>query len=407
MIPGLQTTQTYFSNKKNYRKRIVEKRLFFFCIIISCFLTSCTALLQTQTSVQKATGQLPPRAYVIDYPPNKNRIKPTLIPGGKMLTTNPNPYGVRYKDYIFKNYNIESETYKPGAPTYNGGKMDLIMDIFTPKDDAETKRPCIVYIFGGGFFMKVDDCTTEVCTGMVEKGYVVASMDYRIGFQDALESSQCKGDFNTGFYPAVIRAVQDARSAVRYLKANAERLGIDPDKIFIGGQSAGAITALGMALYEEADIPKGILDQVGGTLDPMKDNMQYNTHVAGVFTLAGAILTEKILNKKANATAVALISGSCDELIDPVKGPAYKCKQKNTYPEIAGSGLIYEFMKNNNTVKFDYMCGGGHGMSSVGFNKLLTLISDFTYSVVQGHPIKGKEILPADAPVCNVAMGCK
>ncbi|MDB5227907.1 MAG: esterase/lipase-like protein [Bacteroidota bacterium] len=407
MNSELPTAYTYFSNIKINKTRTAKNSLLFLCIITTGFLTGCTALLQTQTSVQKATGQLPPRAYVITYPPNKNRIKPTLIPGGKMLTTNPNPWGTRYKDYIYKDYDIISETYKKSAPTYNGGNMDLIMDIFSPRDDAEKKRPCVVYIFGGGFYMKVDDCTTEVCTGMVQKGYVVASMDYRIGFQNAIESSQCQGDFNTGFYPAVIRAIQDARSAVRYLKANAERLGIDPNKIFIGGQSAGAITALGMALYDESDIPKGILDQVGGTLDPMKDNMQYNTHVAGVFTLAGAILTEKIMNKKANADAVELISGSCDELIDPVKGPAYKCKQKNTFPEIAGSGLIYEFMKNNNTVKFDYMCGGGHGMSSVGFNKLLTLISDFTYSVVQGNPIKGKEIMNADAPVCNNAAGCK
>jgi predicted esterase len=386
----------------------MKKHFTILCLsITSFFLNGCTALLQTQTSVQKATGQLPPRAYDINYPPNKDRIKPTLIPGGKQLVTNPNPYGKRYKDYVFKDYTIDPETYKKDAPTYNGKSMDIIMDIFTPKDDAETKRPCIVYIFGGGFAMKVDDCTTEVCKGMVQKGYVVASIDYRIGFDNAMGAAQCQGDFNTGMYPAAIRAVQDARSAVRYIKANAERLGIDPNKIFVGGQSAGAIAALGLALYEDADIPKGILDQVGGSLDPMKDNMQYDTRVAGVFSLAGAILTEKILGKKANATAIELISGSCDELIDPVKGPAFKCKQRNTFPEVAGSGLIYEFLKNSNTVKFDYMCGGGHGMSSVGFNKLLTLISDFTFSVLQGNPIRGKEILQADAPVCNKPETCR
>lgn len=131
-------------------------------------------------------------------------------------------------------------------------------------------------------------------------------------------SPQCEGDFNTGFYPAVIRAVQDARSAVRYLKANAGRLGIDPDKIFIGGQSAGAITSLGMALYEDADVPEEVLKQVGGTLDPMKDNMEYSSKVAGVYSLAGAIFSEKIIVKKTN-TPFLLISGSCDELIDPGK----------------------------------------------------------------------------------------
>src|SRR3954470_8859271 len=142
--------QTVFSHLIPIKNKLKCGRniLFFLSFTSILFLSSCTALLQTQTSIQKAAGQLPPRAYVINYPPNKDRIKPTLIPGGKMLTTNPNPFGTRYKDYIFKDYDINTETYKNNAPTYNGKSMNLIMDIFTPKDDAETKRPCVVYIFG-------------------------------------------------------------------------------------------------------------------------------------------------------------------------------------------------------------------------------------------------------------------
>lgn len=58
-------------------------------------------------------------------------------------------------------------------------------------------------------------------------------------------------------------------------------------------------------------------------------------------------------------------------------------------------------------MKFDYICGGGHGMGSVGFNKLLNLVSGFTYSVLQGKPVTGKEIIMADAPVCNRPETCK
>jgi predicted esterase len=384
----------------------MKRYIFILTIAVSSILSSCTALLQTQTGIQKATGKLPPRAYEINYPPNNERIKPTLIPGGGTLTTNPNPWGVRYKEYVFSDYTILSETYKRNAPTYNGGTSNIIMDIFLPKDDAEKKRPCIVYIFGGGFYMKVDDCTTEICKGMVQKGYVVASIDYRIGFPNAMTSSQCQGDFNTGFYPAVIRAVQDARSAVRYLKANADRLGIDPNQIFVSGQSAGAITALGMALYEEKDIPQPILAQVGGSLDPMKDNMNYDSKVAGVIPMASAIITKDLLYKT-NQTPICLITGSCDELIDPYVAPAYKCKQKNTFPDIAGGAFIYDIMSKNNTMKLNLICGGGHGMSSVGFNKLLDLVSNFTYSVIQGKPQTGKEIIPAGAPVCNNPATCK
>lgn len=380
-----------------------SKAVFIFISILS---SSCTALLQTQTSIQKATGKLPERAYVIEYPPNNDRIKPTLIPGGGMLTTNPNPWGVRYKDYVFSEYTIQTETYKKNAPTYNGGSANIIMDIFLPKNDAEKKRPCLVYIFGGGFYMKVDDCTTEMCKGMVQKGYVVASIDYRIGFPNAMTSPQCQGDYNTGFFPAVIRSVQDARSAIRYLKANADRLGIDPDMIFVSGQSAGAITSIGLELFEEKDIPATILSQVGGSLDPMKDNMAYSTKIAGVIPMAGAIMTKELLTKT-NRAPFCFITGSCDELIDPYVAPAYRCKEKNTFPDIAGGAFIYDFMSKNNTMRLNLICGGGHGMSSVGFNKLLDLVSDFTYSVIEGKPQTGKVIIPASAPVCNNPATCK
>ncbi|MFM2283975.1 MAG: hypothetical protein RL222_1479 [Bacteroidota bacterium] len=372
----------------------------------SFILSSCTSLLQTQTSLQKATGQLPPRAYVLNLPQNSDRIKTTFYGGGNMLVTNPNPWGTRYKDYVFTDFDITTTVFKKNAPTHNGGSKNLIMDIFTPKNDAEKKRPCILYIFGGGFSMKVDDCTTEICKGMAQKGYVVAAMDYRIGFPNELLAGQCQGDYNKGFYPAVVRAVQDARSAVRYLKANAEQLGIDPNKIFVGGQSAGAITSLGLVLYEDKDFPVEVLGQAQGTLDPMKDYMQYDTKVAGIFPLAGAIITPSVLTKK-TSTPICLITGSCDELIDPYIGTAYKCKQKNTFPDIAGGAAIYEAMKNINTVKLNLICGGGHGMGSVGFNKLLDLVSNFTYSVLNGKPQSGKEIIPADAPVCTDINTCK
>ena len=146
----------------------------------------------------------------------------------------------------------------------------------------------MIFLVGGGFAGKFDDCTQEVCKGMVQKGYVVVAADYRVGFKNALLAGQCIGDFNSGMYPAYVRAIQDSRSLIRYLKANAERLGIDPNLIFISGQSAGALAAIGTALMDNNNAPKEVMSQVGGSLDPMNDNMQYDTKVAGVISMAGA-----------------------------------------------------------------------------------------------------------------------
>ena len=93
---------------------------------------------------------------------------------------------------------------------------------------------------------------------MAQKGYVVALIDYRLGFPEGNLFVLCQGDFMKGFYEASLRATQDARSAIRYIKANAERLGIDPNKIFISGNSAGAITALNTVFLDDKDIPATI-----------------------------------------------------------------------------------------------------------------------------------------------------
>ena len=101
------------------------------------------------------------------------------------------------------------------------------MNIYLPKNITGSD-PAIVVVHGGGF--KFGNQTMEIIEPVVqagiENGYVVASVDYR------------KSDEAT--FPG---ALSDVKAAVRYLRVNAEEYGVDPDKIVIWGESAGAYLA--------------------------------------------------------------------------------------------------------------------------------------------------------------------
>lgn len=384
-------------------KRIFQITLFVVLIIV---LPSCDVLLK---SIQNNPQILPKpaRANTLQLPANKDRIPTLSYVAGNIMNFNVVPNGIKYKDYIFNDVTINTVYYKKGAPNYNSTTKDLIADIVSPKNDNTKGRPCLIFLFGGGFMGKFDDCTQEVCKGMAQKGYVVVAADYRIGYDNSLGAVHCDGDFNTGFYPAYFRAIQDTRSLVRYLKANAEQLGINPNQIFISGQSAGALTALGLVFINKDNAPADILKQIGGNLDPMNDNMQYSTTVAGVIPMAGAVIDPYIVIGKQINTPISFITGTCDELIDMNQGNPFKCQDRKTFPVIYGGAAIYEVMKEKNKVQLNLICNGGHGMTTLGYGKLLDIVSSFTYSVLQNNPLTGKQIIAADKGVCNKSELCK
>lgn len=125
---------------------------------------------------------------------------------------------------------------------------DLLMDIFMPPStDTAKNRPVVIIAHGGGFidvaFMggtllvgtKDNQDVQALCDTLAHWGYVTACIEYRTGF-DALSSISVKR--------AVWRGAQDMSTAIRFFRKNAYRFDIDPNRVFIGGSSAGAFCAL-------------------------------------------------------------------------------------------------------------------------------------------------------------------
>jgi acetyl esterase/lipase len=103
------------------------------------------------------------------------------------------------------------------------GGTDLKLDLSRPKNPASAKLPCVVVIHGGGWGagdkQHHDDLTWQFASG----GYVAATIGYRLAPAHK--------------FPA---QVNDVKCAVRYLRAHADKYGLDPNRIGAIGFSAGA-----------------------------------------------------------------------------------------------------------------------------------------------------------------------
>lgn len=97
---------------------------------------------------------------------------------------------------------------------------DLLLDLYRPKE-ASGPMAVIVWIHGGGW-QNGSKGRGGRAAGMVGRGYALVDINYRLSGE--------------AVFPA---AVEDCKAAVRWVRANAEKYGFDPDRIGVWGSSAG------------------------------------------------------------------------------------------------------------------------------------------------------------------------
>ena len=129
------------------------------------------------------------------------------------------------------------ETYKSVEGT------DLKIWIFEPEGHkASDSRPAIVFFFGGGWRSGTPGQFHQQAKHLAARGMVALAADYRVLNRQGVKGHKC---------------VQDAKSAIRWARANAKRLGIDPDRLAAGGGSAGGHLAASTATLLDHDDPAG------------------------------------------------------------------------------------------------------------------------------------------------------
>jgi acetyl esterase/lipase len=152
-------------------------------------------------------------------------------------TTKPTPVTGRYAAKVFDDVEqiATGVTFKAGATKSDGTPIDLKLDAWAPKGDTVTKRPAIVWMFGGAFIVGNRQTMYTDAQDSARRGYVGISIDYRLEASATPITNLLRGMNN---------AYDDAVAAAEFLKAHAEEYGIDPDALVSGGVSAGAITAV-------------------------------------------------------------------------------------------------------------------------------------------------------------------
>lgn len=130
--------------------------------------------------------------------------------------------------------------------------LDLKLDLYFSRTDSLKKKPVVLLIHGGAFYIgsKESACEQALAYALAKRGFFVASIDYRLGFKPT------PADIEMSAY----RAIQDAHAALRFLAHHSPGIGLDPNQVYVGGTSAGAVASLNVAFMDNDERPARILE---------------------------------------------------------------------------------------------------------------------------------------------------
>lgn len=208
----------------------------------------------------------------------------------------------------------------------------LYLDVYRPAQPRADKA-CVMALFGGGFISgeRNNKYQRTVAQLLVERGFTVVSIDYRLGLKDTAKIATFSGisGMLDMFHYCIDIAVEDCAAAVAWVSAHAKELDIDTSKLVLTGSSAGAITVLQLdwcranGLAPAAALPRG-------------------WKPAAVVPYAGAIMSHGSPTWKTPPAPTLLMHGTKDKIV------AY-----STYPPILtyalyGAKRVFkQFQKQN------------------------------------------------------------
>jgi acetyl esterase/lipase len=247
---------------------------------------------------------------------SKLRIYELGKPGAEKLADLP----ARYADAMDTGYTAEMPN-----PVFRLSNLAFLpegrperLDLFVQyARDFKVRRPGVLFIHGGGFTGgdKAEYRSASVSADLARAGYVVVSCNYVLGPKN-----------KEGVWP---RNIADCRDAVRWMRANADALGLDPNRIAVAGGSAGGYLALMVGLSDDKTGPGGDLAakvsaKVSAVID-MYGVVNFSKHGKG--DVVGATATEQKtylpeMQCDAQDPAVLILHGTADTIVDIAQSDA-------------------------------------------------------------------------------------
>ena len=284
-------------------------------------------------------------------------------------------YGIEYGENINEEFLFGTE--------YN---ETLYMDIYEPSGDDLEERPIIFFMFGGSFVGGSRDSGNMValCNSYASKGYVAVAIDYRLTPNLILDPSSQKA------YEAVIKAIHDLKAAIRYFRMDYEQgnsFRIDPERVFVGGVSAGAIASLNTVYINSEEealslVSQDFLDSVGG-LEGVSGNPGYESNVHGIVNFCGAIGEYDWIEE--GDVPIVSMHGDQDGTV-PYSDNSVTLFGLDV--QVYGSQIIDEVMNDlgNYSALHTYVGGGHVPFSSNDMDFEFEFTSQFLYPIVCAEP---------------------
>jgi acetyl esterase/lipase len=219
-------------------------------------------------------------------------------PSSHRAASTPSTSPRRYLGPVFAALTTVVNIQYGSAPRLDKKPERLLLDLHEPTGDSAMRRPAIVFVHGGGYATgdKEQGPSAIMAHLFARLGYVTVSIDYRL-----LAPTGCIG-FGGGTSAcreAALAAIADAQAAVRWLRAHHAEYRIDPSRIAIEGDSAGAITATGVGML--------------ATMPGHSGNPSQSSRVGAWVSLSGGV-PKGIFVKKGVSPGI-LFSGTADAVV--------------------------------------------------------------------------------------------
>lgn len=257
---------------------------------------------------------------------------------------------------------VTGMTYARVPAWYGASVKNLRMSVLMPKHRNENEKlPLLIWLCGGAFQVMDPDVWIPQWTEFARKGSVVASVEYRTA--------------NEAPFPA---ALEDVKAAIRFLRANASCFGVDPEKVFVGGESAGGCLACLAGVYgkerrydvgeylEYSSQIQGVLDFYGLTDFTYKSDGPDDLDQVVRQFLGGNSLEEEAsacLHVDADTPPFLIFHGDRDELSDI-------CQSEKMYQNLVKQGISADFY---------ILEGCGHGADEFYQEEILEIVADFIH----------------------------
>lgn len=259
--------------------------------------------------------------------------------------------GVRYAEPVFDEVNIETGI--PFSSAIKEGETSpttLYLDFYEPVGDTLSARPLVITVFGGAFVAGSRDFADmqEYCTRLAKHGYAAASIDYRLISIWNLNATALIRD--------AYMAAQDVSAAIRFFKYHCEEYRIDPEQVFLLGNSAGSIAILGELFMDEDERPaETFMEPDLGSMhrSGFDEYAGFSPAVAGAVPQWGGVMDLNVISME-EYVPLCMIHGTDDTTVPYDSGYCFNGMLPGVMPYMYGSYAIVGQLDEIGVVDYEF-----------------------------------------------------